>query len=234
LCYDGAHANISNCTIAGNAANYGVGAVYCDDLHGPDSHPTVANSILWDNASPQISADAAVVMYSTVQGGWPGYGNIDADPLFIDANGPDNDPNTWEDNDYRLAAGSPCIDAGCNCAAPRDIADLDDDGDTTEYIPFDLDGEGRFFDDPATADTGSGPPPVIDMGAYEFGGTDPQPIRGDLDADGDVDMTDLNILLANYATPNGADGAQGDMNCDGSITLADLAAFLSAYAEAQP
>jgi hypothetical protein len=74
--------------------------------------------------------------------------------------------------DYRLTGSSPCIDAGCNCAVPPDFPDLDGDGDTGEYVPFDLDGEGRFFDDPATEDTGSGLPPIVDMGAYEFGGSD--------------------------------------------------------------
>jgi len=53
-----------------------------------------------------------------------GDGNIDADPLFVDPDGPDNDPNTWEDKDYHLSPGSPCIDAGCNGAVPRDFADL--------------------------------------------------------------------------------------------------------------
>jgi hypothetical protein len=31
-------------------------------------------------------------------------------------------------------------------------------------------GNPRFLDDPATADTGAGAPPIVDMGAYEFGG----------------------------------------------------------------
>ena len=78
--------------------------------------------------------------------------------------GPDDDPNTWQDSDYRLSADSPCIDAGCICAVSEDYADLDADGDTEEYLPFDLDGEGRFFDDPDTPDSGSGVPPVVDMG----------------------------------------------------------------------
>ncbi len=40
--------------------------------------------------------------YCDIQGGWPGEGNIDADPLFTDIiNG-----------DFHLLAGSPCIDAG--------------------------------------------------------------------------------------------------------------------------
>jgi hypothetical protein len=42
-----------------------------------------------------------------VEGGWPGEGNIDADPLFVDADGA---------NDLHLLGGSPCLDAGDNSA----------------------------------------------------------------------------------------------------------------------
>jgi hypothetical protein len=51
---------------------------------------------------------------------------------------------------------------------PADEFDLDGDGDTDEPIPFDLDGNPRFVDDPDTDDTGHGTPPIVDMGAYEY------------------------------------------------------------------
>jgi hypothetical protein len=158
-----------------------------------------------------------------------GPGNIDADPLFVDADGPDDDPNTWQDNDYHLSAGSPCIDAGCNCGVPRDFGDLDGDGDADEITPFDLDGEGRFFDDPDTPDSGSGWPPIVDMGAYEFGGGGPQPCVGDLDNDRDVDLSDLAGLLAHYGTTSAMTQADGDLDCDGDVDLSDLSTLLSAY-----
>ena len=41
-----------------------------------------------------------------------GIGNIADDPLFVDPDGPDGDVLAWEDNDYHLTVGSPCIDAG--------------------------------------------------------------------------------------------------------------------------
>ena len=84
--------------------------------------------------------------------------NIDQEPLFVDP----------ENHDFQLQAGSPCIDAGNNAALPEDTCDLDDDGDITEEIPCDLDGDDRRMDDPDTADTGLGPAPVVDMGAYEY------------------------------------------------------------------
>jgi hypothetical protein len=61
---------------------------------------------------------------------------------------------------------------------PQDSADLDDDGGTDEVTQLDLDGEGRFFDDPGTEDTGGGCPPIVDVGAYEFGDVGPQPCPG--------------------------------------------------------
>lgn len=42
------------------------------------------------------------VTHSDVQGGWPGTGNIDVNPLFMSASA----------NDYRLQAASPCRSAG--------------------------------------------------------------------------------------------------------------------------
>ena len=66
--------------------------------------------------------------------------------------------------------GSPAIDAADNTAVPADSADLDDDGDTDEPVPVDLDGNPRFVDDPDTPDTGNpdGINPIVDMGAFEF------------------------------------------------------------------
>ncbi|MFQ5463682.1 MAG: IPTL-CTERM sorting domain-containing protein [Phycisphaerae bacterium] len=80
---------------------------------------------------------------------------------------PDGIPGTADD-DLRLLSGSPCIDAANNAAVPPDVPDLDGDGGTFEPLPFDLDGNPRFVDDPETVDTGIGTPPIVDMGAYEF------------------------------------------------------------------
>ncbi|MHC4676724.1 MAG: right-handed parallel beta-helix repeat-containing protein, partial [Planctomycetota bacterium] len=148
---------VTNCTFSGNSATSAGGGMYNDFR----SNPTLTNCILWGNTPPsaaQIYNDgtsSATVTYSDVQGGWGGTGNIDEDPLFIDADGPDNIPGTGDDN-LRLSAGSPCIDAGDNTAVPGSF--------TT-----DLDGNPRFVDDPGTTDTGNGTPPIVDMGAYEYG-----------------------------------------------------------------
>ena len=129
-------------------------------MYNSNSSPTLTNCILWGNTAPtgaQIYNDgtsSATVSYCDVQGGWAGTGNINANPLFVDADGPDNIVGTEDDN-LRLSSGSPCIDAGDNNAVPGGIV-------------TDLDGLSRFFNDPATSDTGNGTPPIVDMGAYEY------------------------------------------------------------------
>jgi hypothetical protein len=68
------------------------------------SNPLVSGSIIWGNSRDQIflSGGEISVNNSDVQSGWPGIGNIDQYPAFVD---------TVHD-DYRLLWGSPCIDSG--------------------------------------------------------------------------------------------------------------------------
>ena len=89
---------------------------------------------------------------------------------WVFADPPDEDH--WVPGDYRLTADSPCVDAGDNRTAPRDVADLDLDGHTSERISIDLNETARFVDNPNIADTGvpilPDYPAVIDMGPYEY------------------------------------------------------------------
>ena len=167
LNFNGSHPMVTNCTFTENSA--GLGGAICNRDGPYQSKATVRNCILWNDSPSEIYSDNIYfdVNFSDVEGGWPG-GNIDTDPLFRDADGPDDIVGT-EDDDLRLFAGSPCIDAGDNNSVPADTADLDGDNNTTEPIPLDLDGGLRFFDDPVTADTGNGKLPIVDIGAYEFG-----------------------------------------------------------------
>jgi hypothetical protein len=126
---------------------------------------TLGNSIVWGGAQNSIVAGSGSfepsVSSSNIDGGWPGTGNIDADPLFVQ-------PGTA---DLRLSYGSPCVNAGDNAALPPDALDLDGDGNTSEPMPIDLAGGPRVVDS------------VVDMGAYEgqFAPGAPASSENDLD-----------------------------------------------------
>ena len=58
-----------------------------------------------------------------------------------------------------------------------------------------------------------------------------EPIPGDVNYDGRVDLSDLAILLAHYGTPAGMSWTDGDLDADGDVDLADLAILLANYGE---
>jgi hypothetical protein len=218
---------LASCTFSRNAAPSGK-ALACDSpQQGYPSTVEMRNCILWDGPNQIWNNDDSTITitYSNVRGGWDDEGNINTDPRFVDPLGPDGAPGT-EDDDLRLSGGSPCIDAGDNDGVPPDTLDLDGDGDTDEPIPFDLDGNPRFVDDPGMPDCGFGTPPIVDMGAYESQG---ETCFGDLDGDRDVDWEDLTVLLDSYGTTSGVVYTDGDLDRDGDVDLADLAALLSVY-----
>jgi predicted outer membrane repeat protein len=103
--------SVHNCTFFANTAAGGIGDAVCSSYGGGR---VFADSILWDGpdwwGGPYGGGDASV-SYSDIEGGWPGVGNIDADPLFVDADGPDGIPGTTDD-DLHLQPTSPCVDAG--------------------------------------------------------------------------------------------------------------------------
>ncbi len=112
FCVAGANATLTNCTMASNTANFGH-ALFCED-----ASPTLTNCILWsvDPNEIHVSSDSGpIVAHCDVQGGWPGDGNIDEDPLFVD---PDSD-------DYHLSTGSPCINVGSNYAPELPDEDIE-------------------------------------------------------------------------------------------------------------
>ncbi|MCA9296451.1 MAG: hypothetical protein KC983_08035, partial [Phycisphaerales bacterium] len=150
---------LANCTFTRNTAGMFAAALYASGDF------TVVNSIIWNNpGGPQLPdpASGPQVSYSIVEGGYPGVGNIDANPMLV---------NVLENN-LHVLAGSPAIDAGDTTRIGTDFFDADQDNNTTEPIPADLDDHLRVFDDQATIDTGvpaAGNRAVVDMGAFEFG-----------------------------------------------------------------
>ncbi len=129
---------LENCTVADNLG-YGVNSLLAE----------ITNSIIYFNhegrENVRLQNARSTVTYSDVQGGWPGAGNIDADPQFVTQGfwtaraGPSVAPGpfpdtVWVAGDYHLKsqgwswdaqqgqwmyddATSPCIDTG-DPAAP--------------------------------------------------------------------------------------------------------------------
>ncbi len=71
-------------------------------------------------------------------------------------------------------------------------------------------------------------------GFWAISFAEPEPIPGDLDGDGDVDLADLAQLLGNYGTTSGAAYEDGDIDEDGDVDLTDLAALLAVYGTTCP
>jgi len=91
--------------------------------------PAIKNCIIWNNSqggSSQINASG--VTYCNIQGGFSGTGNIDSDPLFVNA----------DNGDYRIQDDSPCIDFG--------DPDTDGDGEDWETDTDDQDPDGTRKD----------------------------------------------------------------------------------------
>jgi predicted outer membrane repeat protein len=192
----GPDVNAFNCTIVDNVAVEAGGGVY--DF-GSGAGTQLFNCILRGNAPEQFQNDGpGSYFYCNVQDIEMGFGvgNIDADPMFADADGDDNDPMTFEDNGYALLPGSPSIDAG-------------DSTQITGPMPLDLAMENRAVDDPATADTGA---PVffqtVDQGAYEYQPpTSPAPTgcKADINGDGATDVFDFAELADDFGCEDNPD-----------------------------
>ena len=203
--YDGSgdikpQVTVTNCTFSENSAGLG-GGIYCDK-----SITVVTNSILWGNSpsSDQIYvADGSTIFvdHSNIQGGFEGIGNIDADPLFANA----------EENNFSLKPDSPCIDAG--------------DNSTSEVSQFDIEGKPRMLDGNNDGLI------VVDMGAYESGDPDGDGFRENpnwVTVSGSITYSDTplcSMVLANgqYAFSCGDDLGVYDLDVpldhNGEITL---------------
>jgi len=154
---------LTNVTLANNLAFLG-GGIHNDE----GCQLTLSNTVVWGNGTPGIlNSRTASVNYSDIEGGWPtGTGNIGSNPDFVDANGLDDIIGTLDD-DLRLGPNALAIDAGDNNSVPADVFDLNGNSNRNEPLPIDLGNNPRFIDADWVADSGSGTPPIVDMGAYE-------------------------------------------------------------------
>jgi predicted outer membrane repeat protein len=112
-----------NCTLSGNSAQNGNAIGWFPCYENPSFTMNIRNCILrnggdeigkWEDELPDIS-----IVYSDIQGGWPGEGNIDIDPQFTDFENGDfhlkSQAGRWDPNNQSWIVDdvtSPCIDTG--------------------------------------------------------------------------------------------------------------------------
>ncbi len=158
---------ITGCLISGNRAHSSAGAGFQDaqveiinstiacnysgdtqsgGVYFIRTSPVFKNSIVWHNSTASGfrnlagSSGEPEFYHSNIQGGYLSLDIMDADPLFADTSA----------GDFRLAAGSPCIDTGM-----PDTAGL--------RLPLaDLRGADRIQDGDGDGTA------VVDIGAYEY------------------------------------------------------------------
>ena len=119
--------NINNTTLSGNLTN--VLAAYKANAPGPAVEIRITNSVIWggnpvhsDFEPLSSNSTNFIIRYCDLGEPWTGAGNINADPLFVNAAA----------KNFRMQIGSPAINAG-DPASPSDadgtVADLG-------YYPF--------------------------------------------------------------------------------------------------
>ena len=166
-------ADINNCTLT---RNYGTADAFDSYAVGgilTSASSDIFNNIIWNNDRYgndmqafdllSIGSDIKNIQYNLLRF-YPGDSTniIGVDPNFLVPDGSGN---------YRLSDTSIAIHAGNNDFLPLDIHDADMDGNSTEYIPIDLDGNPRIQGW------------TVDMGAYEYDSKDT--LFVDHTADGD-------------------------------------------------
>lgn len=214
------YASVQHCTLAKNSSSFGgglfsAGTLYADWSIFASNAASVAGSQLAGGLNVPSMRSCAVDTQR--QGMYFPFGvTPDNLPLafqddFVDADGPDNDADTWADNVYRLRPRSPLVDAGFELPYP-DINLGDDLGGGVRGVQGIL-GRGLR----------------TDLGCYESQLT---LCPADIDADGGVTIDDLLDFLV--AFENGQPLADQTTNGttpfpDGGVTVDDLLFFLARF-----
>ena len=207
-----------NCTVVGNTAETFAGGL---GISGPGAILVLHNTIVWGNSAGQPISDESnqfwaplpstqftPVTHCCIQD-WSGVHNSESiitdDPMFVDGIGADG--LAWSgDENVRLHADSPCIDAGDNDMVPAGIFS-------------DLDGNARVVD--GNGDEVS----TVDLGTYEFQPASDTP--GDIDGDNDVDIQDLLELLGTWGACANPKDCPSDLDHDDAVGIGDLLILLA-------
>ena len=129
-----ARLSFTNCHFIRNAASTAGGAFYgaVTNGGGPPMNRNefyLTNCLVWDNTAPDqpmfksqlyegANTSQLTATYSDIQAGFTGTGNLNQDPLFVDATM----------GDYHLRAGSPAINGGEPTSTTATVSDKDLDG----------------------------------------------------------------------------------------------------------
>lgn len=224
---------IVNSTIVNNALTSNGGAVFA-----ADGHTDLDNSIIWGNTTigssgqdislwtnllATVSADRCIIQFLGIGDPIPpGVGSFSSDPMFVDADGPDNNPGTPDDN-VRLMPGSLAIDYGNNLVL-------------SPFASLDFYGEQRFRDDAGMPDNGvgDGVNPIVDLGCAEFQGATPGGPCNDADLAEPFDVLDFSDVLA-FLTGFGSMDPAADLAPPfGTWDFTDVLSFLGAFGAGCP
>jgi parallel beta-helix repeat protein len=191
---------------------------------------TARNCVVWDCSRPISLEDGSTitVAYSNLCGTsvWEGEGNINADPLFVDA----------ANRDFHLTQLSPCIDTGIADRAPADDFDgkprprgggFDMGAFESPYWPFgDTDGDGlsdrwevHYFAG-ISQETANGDFDEDGLNNIQEYALETDPTNRDTDDDGLYDGWEVTYGF-NPLIAAGKDGPLADPDNDGSDNLAE-------------
>jgi hypothetical protein len=196
---------LTNCTIVGNTATYQGGGI----CNYSDMISKLRNSIVYGNNKDNFNNANLTIGYSLVQGESSTANNNFAgntDPLFVSAAG----------GNYRLQPCSQLVNKGFNFFASGQTPDLT--GVTT-----DLDNNPRMREN------------LVDMGAYEFGGTARElAVDGNeasVTVSGDVILvtSGSNCRILAYLSPNGGAPLSGPITAKVWVASAQPANFVKRH-----